>query len=228
MATILKTDSAADQGPAARSVTGLAGFNLNDLADEGRVRLDQCRAQIRQMLETAKQEAEVLRQQADLRGYEEGLKRAAVDAHAKVQAEAEVRAKAGLKAIDKAVRQLHSVHESWMQQYAESLIRISLSAAERIVGRKLAAEPELLVKWAKDALYSTRSATSLTLAVHPETLAQLGKAFDELLASSDLPEQTQVVPDETVGTGEIVVRQNGGEISAGLETQLQRLQEMLS
>jgi flagellar assembly protein FliH len=63
---------------------------------------------------------------------------------------------------------------------------------------------------------------------HPETLAQLGRSFDELVASSDLPEQTHVEPDESVERNEIVVRQNGGDIHAGLQAQLQRLEEMLS
>ncbi|MFK8112579.1 MAG: FliH/SctL family protein [Rubripirellula sp.] len=228
MAIVLKSESPAEKGPAARSVAGLAGFNLNDLADEGRVRLDQCRVQVRQMLEQANKDAEQIRKEAEQKGYDEGLKRAAVDADKKLAKQAEIRAKDGLQAITKAVGHLYSVHEKWMQQYAESLNRTALSAAERIVLRRLETEPELLVKWAKEALHSTRSSSSLTLAVHPETLAQLGRAFDELLASSDLPEQTHVEPDESVKLGEVVVRQIGGEISAGLQSQLQRLEEMLS
>ncbi len=84
------------------------------------------------------------------------------------------------------------------------------------------------MQWAGDALRSTRAASSLTLAVHPETLAQLGQAFDELLVSSELPEQTAVEPDESVDRNAVVVRQNGGEIEAGLQAQLQRLEELLS
>ena len=64
--------------------------------------------------------------------------------------------------------------------------------------------------------------------MHPETLAQLGQAIDELLASPDLPEQTHVQPDESVSRSDVVVRQAGGEIRAGLQTQLERLEEMLS
>jgi flagellar biosynthesis/type III secretory pathway protein FliH len=67
----------------------------------------------------------------------------------------------------------------------------------------------------------------LTLAVHPDTLAELGKQFDGLLANPDLPEQAVVVPDETLTVGDIVVRQDGGEIRAGLDAQLARLREEL-
>jgi len=55
----------------------------------------------------------------------------------------------------------------------------------------------------------------------------LGRSLDELLAHPDLPEQSVVVPDETLSVGDIVVRQDGGEISAGLDAQLARLREEL-
>ena len=228
MAIVLKSDSASEKVPAARDVTGLAGFNLSDLADEGRARLQECRNQVRQMLEEANKQAESLCKNAEHRGYQQGLAQAAADADQKLKEEAELRARDGLQLIQRAVQHLHEAHQNWMQQYAESLTRIALSAAERIVTRRLESEPQLLVQWAGEALQSTRSATSLTLAVHPETLSQLGGAFDELLASSDLPEQTHVEPDESVDRSAVVVRQSGGDIDAGLQAQLQRLEEMLS
>ena len=68
----------------------------------------------------------------------------------------------------------------------------------------------------------------LTLAVHPETLAELGVALDQLLAGPDLPEQTHVEPDESVDRNTVIIRQHGGEINAGLTAQLRRLEELLS
>ena len=72
------------------------------------------------------------------------------------------------------------------------------------------------------------AAVTLAVAVHPETLAQLGPEFDKLLASPDLPEQTHVEPDESVDPAGVVVRQRGGSIDAGLRAQLDRLQELLT
>jgi flagellar assembly protein FliH len=228
MANVLKSDSAEEKAQSARDVSGLAGFNLNDLADEGRTRLDECRKQIRQMLAEAKEQSDTLLQEAKQQGYDDGLARAAKDADKKLKEEAEICAQDGLKAIRQAVELLRETHEEWIQQYADMLVQISIAAAERIVSRRLENEPELLVQWAEQALQSTRAATSLTLAAHPETLAQLGRSFDELVASSDLPEQTHVEADESVERTSIVIRQVGGDIDAGLKAQLQRLEEMLS
>lgn len=228
MAFVLKRKTEAEKSAAARDVSGLAGFNLDDLADEGRNRLEQCRNQIRQMIADAEREAEQIRKDAEQRGYESGLEKAAIDADQKLQTAAEARAKDSLKVIRDAVTQLHTAHEDWMRQYAEVLTNTALAAAERVVTRKLDQEADILVRWAADAVRSTRSSTQLTVAVHPETLAQLGPQFDKLLASPDLPEQTHVEPDETVDRTGVIVRQKGGSIDASLRAQLDRLRELLA
>jgi flagellar assembly protein FliH len=228
MANVLKTESTEEKKAAARNITGLAGFNLADLADEGRSRLEQCRQQVQRMLDEASRDGTRIRQEADQRGYQEGLKRAAAEAEQKLREQSEIRARDGLKLISQAVQQLHATHEQWMQQYADSLQRLAIALAERIVRHRLQKEPELLVQWAADALKFTRSSTRVILAMHPETLANLGAAFDEMLASSDLPEQTTIEPDESVARDSVVVRQEGGKIQAGLQSQLQRLEELLS
>lgn len=228
MAHVLKNTSPTERAAAARDVSGLAGFNLNDLADEGRLRLDECRNQVREMLARAQQQAESIRVEAKQQGYEQGLAQAKEDTDQRIMDEAEIRARDGLQRLQQAVQQLHHIHENWMRDYAESLSRIAIAAAERVVMHRLDQERDLLVRWADEALRSTRSANRLTLAVHPETLAELGGALDQLLAAPDLPEQTHVEPDESVHRNEVIVRQHGGEINAGLMTQLRRLEEMLS
>ncbi|MFG0260825.1 MAG: FliH/SctL family protein [Novipirellula sp. JB048] len=228
MAIVLKSERPSDPTDAARKVTGLAGFNLEDLADVGRSRLDECRKQVAAMLDQANQDAQRIRQQAHEKGYQEGLAKAAIDVEQRVKSEAETLAADSLQTLHTAVEQLHRVHEAWMQQYADSLTSIAIAAAEKVIRRQLQGDETILVRWADEALRSTRSATRLILAVHPETLANLGQVFDDLLASPDLPEQTTVEPDEAVARDAVVIRQPGGEIQAGLETQLQRLQDLLT
>lgn len=227
MAHVLKNTDDARCASAARNSGGLAGFNLNDLADEGRMRLQECRNQMRTMIEEAVKEAELIRAQAEQRGYEEGTAKAAVDNDRRIMEEAEVRSRDGMQRLTQTVHELHRTYENWMTQYADSLSTMAIAAAERVVLSRLDGERELLVRWADEALRGTRSASRLTIAVHPETLAELGDALDQLLSNPDLPEQTSLEPDESVDRNSVVIRQPGGEINAGLPAQLRRLEEML-
>ncbi len=229
MAVVLKSDSQTSAGKtsAARDVTGLAGFNLADLADEGRARLLECRQQIVAMKAEAAAECKAIKEAAEKEGYEKGTKRAEEDFDQRLRAEADKLAKAEIASIKAAAQRMQQTYNSWMSDFAETLNSIALSSAERLIQKQLGEDQEIFLRWADEALRSTRSAQQLTLAVHPETIADLGKRLDELLASPDLPEQTHVVPDESVAIGEITVRQAGGEIQAGMRSQLARLAEML-
>ena len=79
MANVLKKVTQPERDAAQREVTGLAGFNLNDLANEGRSRLEECRKQVREMLAEAEQQAQAIRVEAQRLGYEEGLAQAGLD-----------------------------------------------------------------------------------------------------------------------------------------------------
>ena len=228
MASVLKSVSVDSPSPSvANAGSGLAGFNLDDLAQIGQVRLKECQRQVAQMLETARQDAVQIRQSAHDEGYQEGLQKAALDADTKLKSEADRRAKDGLQLIQNAVSEMRVSYGQWMSRYSELLSGIALAAAEKVTRRKLEQESDLLVTWATEAVMSTRSATRISVAVHPETLVELGEKLDELLASPDLPEQTQVVPDASLRRSDVVVRQTGGEIQAGLDAQIERLCELL-
>ncbi len=70
----------------------------------------------------------------------------------RILAEAEILARDGLQRLQQSVEKLHRVHESWMKDYADSLSRIAIAAAERVVMDRLDQERELLVRWAEEAL----------------------------------------------------------------------------
>lgn len=231
MATVLKPPASADgEKPRAApcGLTGLTGFNLDDLADEGRKRLESYQRQIEQLRASAKQEAAEIRADAERRGYEEGTRRASADFERQLQQRSEQLAKDQLARLTEATAAMREAYQGWMAEYAEALTEIAIAAAERLVGKKLDEDRGLMVRWAEEAVRSTRSAGRLTLAVHPETLAELGQLLDEMLAAPELPETASVEPDESLGRDELAVRQDGGEIRTGLKNQLDALRESLT
>ena len=234
MATVLKPPvppaSADVQKPGAApcGLTGLTGFNLDDLAEEGRKRLESYQRQIEQLRARAKEEAAEARADAERRGYEEGTRRASADFERQLQERSQQLAQDQLARLTEATAAMREAFQGWMSEYAEALTEIAIAATERIVGKKLDGDRGLMVRWAEEAVRSTRAAGRLTLAVHPETLAELGQSLDELLAAPELPETASVEPDESLRRDEIAVRQDGGEVRTGLKNQLDALRESLT
>lgn len=213
---------------AARDVSGLAGFNLNDLANQGKASLDAARAEVRRMLDQAKAEVQAIHDDAKRAGFAEGKQQADVDFQRRVDEAAEAKSKASVATMKTTVAAMQKELNHWMASYNDHLNELIIGATQRIVTRKLEDEPELVVRWTGQALQSTRSATKLVVAVHPDTLVNLGDQFESILQWSELPEQTEVRPDESVAIGDVSIRQTGGEIRAGLTAQLERLKELLT
>jgi len=213
--------------PSASSPSGLAGFNLDDLARQAHQRLNDCRDEVSRMLDAAKLEAEQIRTLANAEGLAKGRELAAQEADKKLQTAIQQRMGEHAGAVKSMIDQIASQHQTWMQQYAETLVSLVMAISERVVRAKLDREPAILVRWTAEALSATRSAQRITVAVHPETLAELGKDLDELLATPGLPENSSLIPDDTVSRTGVVVRQLGGQVDAGLETQLATLQRLL-
>ncbi len=227
MATILKPHAQhvlqQDSSP-----RGLAGFNLDDITQQTHRKLEEFRAEVATMMQQANAEAEQVRQQAKAQGLEEGRAQAAQEADQRLQAELQKRVGDQASTVRMMVQQIAEQHNQWMHQYSQTLVQLVVDVAERIVRRKLEHEPQILLRWTEDALSSARSAQRLTVAVHPETLAELGQDLETLLRTPGFPEDSTLIPDESVERWGVVVRQLGGQIDAGLTTQLNALKDLLN
>ncbi len=209
------------------SPSGLAGFNFEDLSRQAQQRLIDCREEVARQLADAETEAKRIREQAQQAGLAAGRAQAEQEAEQKLQHAILERMGQHSQAVRVMVTQLADQHQAWMVQYSESLTSLAIEIAERIVRAKLPGDHTILVRWAEDAVMASRSAQRLTVAVHPETLAEVGAALDELLRTPGLPDDTILVPDESVELAGVVVRQLGGDVDASLIAQLQTLRELL-
>lgn len=226
IATILKPHSPQVM-PKAASPSGLAGFNFEDLSKQAHQKLVDCREEVARLLATAQEDALQLRAVARQEGLAEGRAEARRESEQNLQTALQQRMGQHANAVKSMVQQIAIEHDQWMTRYSDSLVSLVIDIAERIVRVRLDHEPQILVRWAADALTSARSAIRLTVAVHPETLAELGKDLDDLLRTPGLPEESVLVPDESVARSGVVIRQLGGEVDAGLSAQLQTLSRLL-
>lgn len=213
--------------PANSSPSGLAGFNLDDLSRQAHQRLNDCRDEVARMLEQARSEAEQLRATARAEGLVAGREQAAKEAEQKLQAAIQQRMGEHANIVKAMVNQIAEQHNDWLRGYAETLVSLVVEVSERVIRRKLEQEPAILTRWASDGLAAARSAQRITVAVHPETLAELGADLEQLLRTPGLPEESTLVPDESVARTGIIIRQLGGEVDAGLTAQLATLRQLL-
>lgn len=223
MATVVKANAA----QTCTSASGLVGFNLDDFAASGRQQIDAARQEAQKILDHARRAAaeteKKAREEGYAAGFNEGQNEAQKTSEQQIQAEVARR----LPAMQQTVDELAKKESEWLKQFADTLTKVSVAMAEKIVRRRLEAEPKIVLKWAEEALHHIRSARQLVVAVHPETLVELGEDLENLLRAADLPDTSRLEPDESVERAGVIVRQEGGAVDVQLRAQLDKLASML-
>ncbi|MDC0295270.1 FliH/SctL family protein [bacterium] len=228
MAQILKRSLTAEEVSTTSSESGgLLGFNLSDFVEESQERLRSCQEEIKTILAAAEAKATQIKKNASELGYQEGTLLAQAEFEQCVAEQSEIKAREEVNRLQEIVGQLQEAHENWMAAYSETLPGVAISIAERIVKRELNLQPELMINWAREAIASTRSSKALKVILHPDALEQVGDLLDRMLCQRDLPEKIEVCADPNVGRHEILILQEGGEIHAGLNAQLEQLGAVL-
>ncbi|WP_153559079.1 FliH/SctL family protein [Roseimaritima sediminicola] len=223
MASILKSSATRqDVGP-----SGVAGFNLNDFAASGRQMLDAAREEAQQILADARKEAEQITAQAERDGRAAGLAEARKTVEQEVTQRVQSEVQQQLGVLQATAQQLADQQAQWLEAFSQTLTELGIGIAEKIVRQRLQTEPQLVLEWTEQALRQARSARSLVVAVHPETLVQLGQSLEALLQTAGAADDARLEPDESLEPHGVVIRQLGGSIDGQLSSQLDTLRRML-
>ena len=204
------------------------GFNLSDLAEESRQKIESCRDTVKSMLAEAEAEAEQIRETARIEGYQIGLKEAEERIAKEINEQAEIKAKEKLDRLHDSVTELYSVHGEWMKQYADSLTQLATAIAERVVRQQLHSSPDIILQWVQESLNQLRLSSEIKLTLHPDTMSEIGESLEIMIRNEGRIEEIELASDSNLGRHEVMVSQEQGEIHAGMMAQLNRLGDMLS
>ena len=207
--------------------TAEATYNLDDFARRGECFIEDARREADAIIAKARQDAAEMLRQADARGYREGTERAEVDAAAKVQQQAAELSRRDGELLTSIADGLTEAGTAWSQQVAGVLSATIVAACDRICRQSLAIDPNLITRWAADAVEALGRRHVLAILVHPETLARVGSTLDRVAAGAESGHRIEVRCDETMGLHDVRVLSEGGGVSAGIEDQLRALQQRL-
>lgn len=109
----------------------------------------------------------------------------------------------------------------------KDVIQLACRIAEKIIGRDLEREPELLVDMCATAIEQLRSAKSMVLRVHPKTAQVLRARKPELMELIGRAVDLAIREDPEVAPVGCVVQTEFGTVDAQLPTQFEMLQNIL-
>jgi flagellar biosynthesis/type III secretory pathway protein FliH len=117
--------------------------------------------------------------------------------------------------LARAVSRMATLRRDVMQSSETELVKLAVAIAERVVGRELAADPALVVAWAKEAIQALGAGDEVVIAIASD-VAEATPAE----AWRGLAEGLQVKTDAALPDGAVEVRSPLGRVAAGATARL--------
>jgi len=210
-------------------------LDLGDLRREADRLRKQAEADAEQIREEARAEARRLTEGAEQRGYEAGYEKGKAEGH-------EAGYQEGHKeALKQAESELSRLQEAWvnaaqqwdaerrgmLREARESLLRLAVAMAEKIVHRVPMVDPSVVQDQVDAAIEHVARPCDVTVWIHPEDRPLVRRALPQAEVRLTRGEHVSLREDRRIQRGGCVVDYGKGRIDATLQTQLDRLVEAL-
>jgi type III secretion protein L len=166
--------------------------------------IESAEAQAAEILATAEDEREAALAEAREAGKQEGLAQ---------MTELLVRARQEAAAL--------------IERNEEELVRLALVCAERIIGRALELDANLILEIAAQAIESVRQQRELVLRVHPDDALRLRNSRKKLMDLLGRTKDIAVREDPEIERGGCIIETENGTVDAQLSTQIRMLEAAL-
>lgn len=112
--------------------------------------------------------------------------------------------------------------EGFVRGLEADVIELVLGVAEKVIGREARVDPELVVSVVRSALNEIHDATEVRIRAHPDDAAILEPRWQEMLPRR-VAERSELLADELVERGGVVVETQIGYVDSQLKTRLQQV-----
>lgn len=218
MATIIKPDS--QQGASGMALRGMA-YSLADMATQADDYLDNVRRESAKIVDAARQEAALVRSQAEAAGRkaaEQAIDRILDDKVAKQM-------QTLTPALKAAVAEIQDSRQQWLAHWEKSASDLAIAIAGRLVRGELSRRPEITLQWLREALDLAAGSGEVTVQLSPADHQALRQPAEELARLVNPLGACRVVAEPSITAGGCKVTTEFGAIDMQLETQLARASE---
>ena len=195
-------------------------FNFDDMAARANTYLDGVRAEAKQIVARARQQADAVRKQAEIQGHRAGMD-AVEDLVAKQLSTA-------LPALHKAIEEIGHAKQAWLTHWEASAVHVAAAIAERIIRRRLPEHPEITLTLLREALELAAGNSQLQILMNPDDHQAMGPQAETLVKELSGLASAQFVPDPEITPGGCRVETRFGVIDQQFEAQLKRIEEELA
>ncbi len=188
-------------------------------------------SQVKQETESLRKDAQTEYDQAQKKGYNDGFEKGLADAQANSEStlkkHLDERLDRAFPAIDAALDQLEVQSRQWTAQWEAAGIQLALAIAEKIIRSQIKINPKKILPALREALELTVKAQRIRIRLAKEDYKVLLPDVKALTERFQRAGQTEIVPDDSLQSGDCLVETPMGEIDMIIRSQLDRIAEEL-
>jgi flagellar assembly protein FliH len=193
--------------PRTKSLAGLNQF------------LERAREQGAAMVSVAREQAEAIAQGAREQGFEVGYGEGIARAEAAVVER--------LALAEQLVAQVREAREEALASCERDLVELAFQIAEKVIRQRVVADPDATIGVLEHALRKAFVRDGLTVLCNPADLERLSGASELLQTRVGSLTGLSLIGDRRISPGGVVVRTDAGDIDATIESQLERLRDLM-
>ncbi len=178
--------------------------------------VDEARQRADELVRTAASQAATLRRNADQEGRTAGYQDGVAAARAEL-AEA-------LALVQRVAREAKTIRDTLLNGAEREMIELVIEAIGRILGDRVATDPDLVVHTVRRALEHAGSQNVVRVRIHTDDFQILTASIEEQYGATP---PFQVLGDNSVSVGGCIIDTDSGEIDARLDVQLDEIASIL-
>ncbi|MBB6208001.1 flagellar assembly protein FliH [Borreliella lanei] len=212
--------------------------------------IEEARVKANEVLEAAKQEADLLQREAIYkkesietesnaeierlaREYEEKLKTDLEIATAKGREEGYSKGyECGFEDFDKVMRKLHAIIASLiaerkgiLESSSGQIVSLVMQIAIKVIKRITDSQKDIVLENVNEVLKRVKDKTQITIRVNLDDLDIVRHKKSDFISRFDVIENLEIIEDPNIGKGGCIIETNFGEIDARISSQLDKIEE---
>lgn len=133
----------------------------------------------------------------------------------------------GLAEWNRVLTEANQRADELTNSWEETMLRLSVRVAEKIIGEQLRVHPETIVEIIREVIKNIRPGKRLTIQVNQADAQQARARIDRIKDGLSTSSEIEIVASGSVSPGGCLIESELGIIDARLETQLKCLEEAL-
>jgi len=218
--TLLKQAVVLDLGDITRQASKLRVAAENKASEI----LDTAEQQARKLISEAAEQGHA---QGHAQGLQQGLAEGQERGHAEALAQNSEQLQGLVAAWSDCLQRIDGHRDDVEQQIKQSALEFAIVFAEKLTHRVIEVDPTVVVDQLAQSLQYILRPLDVTVKVHPDDRALVEQAVPELLAEFEQVQHIKLVEDAALDRGGIITQYGKGQVDATIETQLDRLVEMM-